>query len=386
MVLGIKLLIGVFSLSLILLFQAFIFYPLELLLSTFMTGDESKSTNYRPSITLIIAAYNEEDIIEEKIKNSLELSYPDIDIVVFSDASDDRTDEIVRSFDTQQVELQRIEGRVGKTACQNQVVENVSTDVVVFSDANSMYEPDAIERLVEEFDDGVGCVVGELRYEGGDVEGESLYWHYERLLKRLESRVHTLVTGNGAIYAVRTQSYVPLPRDAISDFAEPLAIIRNGESVKYAPNAVAKEHTEQSVTSELSRRARIVTRSWHTFLANRDLVNPLQHPKFSFQLLSHKVLRWLAPIFLIIVLVTNAIIAIWTDSALYYWLLACQGIFYMFATIGEILSRFEAEVPFIFHVPQYFVVSNYGMLNGLITYLRKGTIVTWETTERTENQ
>lgn len=374
----------VFWLAIISLLQTFVLYPVELLLWTFISPSEEGTTKKQPSVTLVIAAYNEEDVIEEKIKNSLKLTYSELDIVVFSDASDDRTDEIVRSFTDEGVELQRIEGRVGKTACQNRVVETLSTDFVVFSDANSMYDSDAIERLVKQFEDGVGCVVGELRYEGGNVEGESFYWRYEQLLKRLESAFHTLVTGNGAIYAVRAESYVPLPNDAISDFAEPLAIVRNGETVKYAPNAVAREYTGESVESELTRRVRIVTRSWHTFLTNRDLANPIRYPQFSFQVLSHKVLRWLAPILLVVAFVTNALLVVASSSPAYDWLLVGQVLFYALAIVGAVALKLGFDVPVVFHVPHYFVAANYGMFRGLLEFLRHGTVVTWETTDRTE--
>ncbi len=190
----------------------------------------------------------------------------------------------------------RIGGRVGKTERQNQVVSIVDTDFIVFSDANSMYEPDAIQKLIAQFSDDVGCVVGELRYrDDSDIEGESFYWKFEQFIKKLESRFNSLVTGNGSIYTTRTNSYVPLPRDVISNFAEPLAIVQSGKLVKYAPDAVTWENTGDSVDSELSRRIRIVIRSRNTVAEHRGLLNPIHYPTFSFQLFSHKVLRWLSP-------------------------------------------------------------------------------------------
>lgn len=372
-----------FWVLLFLVFQVYVLYPLELTLIPVGTrGSSSKGGGELPSVTLVVAAYNEESIIGEKVENSLALTYPleKLDVVVFSDASEDATDDIVRSYDD--VNLWRIEGRLGKTECQNRVVEHLDTDVIVFSDANSMYEPDAILNLVDEFHEGVGCVVGELRYSDGGVEGESFYWRYERLLKRLESRFNSLVTGNGAIYAVRRESYVPLSTDAISDFAEPLAIIRNGQSVKYAEDAIAVEQTGASLESELVRRVRIVRRSWSTLVANRDLLNPLQYPRFAFELSSHKAIRWLTPLFLPPLFICNLIL-VWTSgSLLYASLLVGQSTCYAFAFGGWLTTRTGRSPPTILHVPYYFLLSNYGMLLGLIAFLRDGTVVTWETASR----
>lgn len=375
----------VFFVSLLALAQTYVLYPLELWLLTSGDTEDAPAVADPPSVTLVVAAYNEEEIIEAKIQNSLDIDYPEekLDVVVFSDASSDRTDDIVRGYADQGVELRRIEGRVGKTVCQNQVTADLSSDIVVFSDANSMYEADSIRRLVERFEDGVGCVVGDLRYRDDD-SGESIYWRYERQLRRLESRFHSLVSGNGAIYAVRRESYVPLPHDEISDFAELLAIARNGERIEYAPEAVAVERTESSVEGELDRRIRIVNRSVNTLLRYRDLLNPIRHPKFSFQLWSHKLLRWLAPLALLGALGANVALALSADSWAFDGLLAGQLLCYGLAGVGALASRLGVETPLFVRIPHYFVVSNYGVLAGLLQYLRRGPIVTWETTGRDE--
>lgn len=364
-------------------------YVISMSLLSKLTKDEDleseKSIEDVPDVALIIAAYNEEEVIAEKIENSLKLEYPreKLEIIVFSDASDDRTDDIVRSYADKGVRLQRIEGRVGKTQCQNEVTEKVNSDIVVFSDANSMYEPDAIGNLIRGFSDGVGCVVGELRYrEGNNTEGESVYWKYEQLIKKLESEVGSLVTGNGSIYAVRKDSYVSLSPDMISDFAEPLAIISNGEVVKYAPNAVAWEDTGSSTQSELSRRIRIVTRCWNTVSDYSHLLNPIRRPLFSYQLLSHKLLRWLSPVFLILIGLSNVLLMALNPKRYYRVILSLQAAFYSAVVIGWFFNRFEKPAPTIIHVPYYFIVANYGMLVGLWNFLSGRNIVTWETTDR----
>lgn len=338
-----------------------------------------------PTVALIIAAYNEEEIIAQKIENSLELSYPSekLEIIVFSDASSDRTDDIVRSYAEQGVQLMRIEGRVGKTECQNRVAEAVESDILVFSDANSMYDADAISSLVRAFSPGVGCVAGELRYTAEDgVEGESVYWQYEQLLKTLESRVNSLVGANGSIYAVRASSYIPLARTATSDFAEPLAIVENGETVKYAANAVARERTGESTQSELSRRKRIVTRSWNTITDYTGLLNPLEHPVFSYQLFTHKLLRWLSPLFLLFVFVSNALLAGLSANVVFDVVFVLQLLFYGLAVVGFTTDQLSLPSLFYTHVPYYFLVANYGMSVGLFRFLRGMNVVTWETESR----
>lgn len=372
--------------SSLLVAHSYFLYPLVLsALVTAGLGDDPGPTGDLPSVALVIAAYNEEGVIGEKIENSLELDYPDdrLEIVVFSDASTDGTDEIVRSYADRGVSLLRIEGRVGKTECQNRAVEVTDGEVIVFSDANSMYEPDAIRRLVAGFDEGVGCVAGELQYrDSSEVEGESIYWRYESKIKQLESAFHSTVTGNGSIYAVHRSSYVPLPEDAISDFAEPLAIVDEGGRIKYEPDAVAWEDTGTSVGEELGRRSRIVTRSWHTVASYGHLLNPLAYPIFSFQLWSHKVLRWLTPVFLAAILVSTVGLAVTSASPLVLVVLGAQLICYGLAGTGAVLDRTGRETPTVVHIPYYFLVANYGMARGLANFLRGRNIVTWETVSR----
>lgn len=375
-----------FLLSGFALAHTYFLYPITLQLWTrFVSDREAAASEDRPSVALIIAAYNEEEVIAEKIENSLQLEYPEneLNIVVFSDASDDQTDEIVKKYEDQGISLVRIEGRVGKTECQNRIADFVDEDILVFSDANSMYESDAIIELVSKFTPTVGCVVGELRYqEGSSVEGESIYWQYESWIKRLESRFYSLVTGNGSIYAVKANSYVPQPVDAISDFTEPLSIVQDGERVVYASSAVAWEETEASTADELQRRVRIVTRSWNSIVRFGELLNPLRNTQFAYQLWSHKIFRWLSPCLLVGVLTTNFVLVFTVPSLFFELILAGQLSFYLLATIGWFIDQLALEDPFITHIPFYFVQANYGMLLGLIRFLRGNNIVTWETSNR----
>ncbi|MFC7041695.1 glycosyltransferase family 2 protein [Halonotius sp. GCM10025705] len=379
-------LLVLFSVGGFALLHAFLIYPLTLFsIKKVTSGTQCTPTTDLPSVGLVIAAYNEEDIISQKIENSLKLEYPadQLNIIVFSDASNDATDEIVRSYEDQNVTLERIEGRVGKTECQNRVAELIDEEILVFSDANSMYESDAVTELIRSFTPRVGCVVGELRYrDGSNVEGESVYWQYESWIKRMESGVNSLITGNGSIYAVRAESYYPQPADAISDFTEPLSILRNGETVKYAPTAVAWEDTEANVQDELSRRIRIITRSWNSIVRYSDLLNPFLHPGIAYQLWSHKILRWLSPVFLVIIAVSNIALVALTDSILYTILLIGQAAFYSLAIAGYLSEKDYLKHRTITHVPFYFLQANYAMLYGLVNFLQGSNIVVWDTSDR----
>jgi len=340
---------------------------------------------YQPTVAIIIAAYNEEAVIGEKIENSLKLEYPreKREIIAFSDASSDRTDKIVESYTDQGVKLLRIEGRKGKTYCQNEAVKIATGEILVFSDANSMYQPDAINKLVRHFaDERVGCVAGELRYRGGGeaVEGERTYWRYDQTLKRLESKVSSLVTANGAIYAVRKNFYEPLQADVISDFVEPLRIAQKGYRVIYEPEAVAWETTAKDPKKEFQRRVRIVTRSVHSLLRGKSLLgllNPFRYGFFSIQLWSHKVLRWFSGIFLVLILVLN--IPLVEHSWIYAVTMAGQGFFYLLALWGFTSEKvLERQAPKLPHVAYYFCLSCYAMLKGVYLGLRGRTMVTWQ--------
>lgn len=377
----------VFVVSLVGLFHAYVFYPLSLAVVPTRAEQQSHADggeDVLPTVTVAIAAYNEQGVLEAKLENTLALDYPRdrLQIVVVSDGSTDGTDAIVRSY-ADDVDLFRVEGRVGKTACQNRLVGAVDSEIVVFSDANSFYEPNAIRALVEAFEPGVGCVVGDLRHvETNRVSGEHLYWRYEQFVKRLESRVSTVVTGTGAIYAVRRTSYVPLPAETISDFAEPLALIDRGERVSYTSAAVAWERMSGSVSAELRRRIRIATRVWRTGLRWKHLFNPVSRPIIAYQLLSHRGLLGVTPLLVFGLMTSTAVLAV-AQGGLFYdgvlWLLLslCS-----LAVIGELARRLDMWTPTIVSISHYLLFAILGVVIGLAKYLHGGTVVTWETLDR----
>ena len=279
-------------------------YPALLALTATMVRNRNMDELAEPSVSLIIAAYNEESVIGDKLKNSLELSYPrdKLEVIVASDGSTDQTNNIAISYQSRGVVLLTFP-RTGKTGVQNQVAKRARGEILVFSDANALYRPDAIGKLVRNFSDpDVGGVCGQLDYLVG-AEGagssESLYWRYEKFIKRRESELSSVVGANGSIYAVRRSDYVQLDEDMISDLVEPLALVRSGKRVVYEPQAVSIEDASTSYGIEFRRKVRILTRSIRGLLRMRQLLNPSRFGIFAVQLIMHKLLRFLTPVFLI---------------------------------------------------------------------------------------
>jgi cellulose synthase/poly-beta-1,6-N-acetylglucosamine synthase-like glycosyltransferase len=294
-------LIAIVVLSFAVVAYSFIGYPM--LLSGIVRVRGARPVRRRdivPHVSFVISAYNEAAVIRAKLTNALRLDYPEelLQIVVVSDASNDGTDEIVAEF-APRVELLRQETRRGKTAGLNRTIPILRGDVVVFSDANAMYEPDALRKLVRSFADAdVGCVTGEARYQAdgravADV-GERAYWDYEIQIKRLETQVGSMVGGDGAIYAIRRQLWQTLPEDAINDFLNPLQIVAAGWRAVYEPEAICHEETAGHVRTEYKRRVRIVSRSWRAVFLVPAVLNPFRVGLFAWSLLSHKLLRWLS--------------------------------------------------------------------------------------------
>lgn len=260
-----------------------------------------RKADVTPSATLIISAYNEAAVIGKKLDNALALVYPPglLEIVVVSDASDDGTDAILAQYAGRGVRLLRQPERRGKTAGLNWALPQLTSEIVIFSDANAIYNPDALLKLARNFGDpDVGCVTGEARYlVDGDAAadvGERLYWRYEMLVKRLETAVGSMVGGDGAIYGIRRALWQTLPDNAINDFLNPLQIVASGWRAVYEPDAICYEETAGGVRVEYKRRIRIVSRSWRAVFQARGVLNPFKVGLFAWSVISHKVLRWMS--------------------------------------------------------------------------------------------
>ena len=335
-----------------------------------------------PAVTLIISAFNERDVIAQKIDNSLALDYPPehLDILVVSDASDDGTDEIVEGYAEQGVRLLRMPERGGKTVGLNAAAEAAASDVLVFSDANAMYRPDAIRALVANFaDPEVGAVVGESTYSdsANDAEkSESAYWKYETAIKRLETRIGSVVGGDGAIYAIRKEYYRPMVADALSDFVNPLQIVAQGKRCVYEPAAVSIEEAAGSYDKEFRRKVRIVNRAWRATMSMKALLNPIRFGQFAWMLISHKLLRWLVPVFLAGILMLN--IALSGRHAVFAVTMAAQVLFYGLAALGALLRK-RYGLTMALYVPYYFSLVSVASLLGIFEAYQGKTYTTWST-------
>ena len=296
----------VFVLSLVAFLYVYVGYPLLLQLLVWLRGPRTvRRGSAQPRVSLVISAFNEADVIAGKVRNALALQYPAelLEIVVVSDASSDGTDEIVKSFADPRVRLHRQAERRGKTAGLNAVMPTLSGEIVVFSDANALYEPNALLMLVRNFADSeVGCVTGEARYLKGNRStadvSERAYWNYEIWIKRLETAVGSMVGGDGAIYAIRRNLWQTLPENAINDFLNPLQIVGAGWRGVYEPKAICHEETAAGIRREWKRRVRIISRSWRAVFQAPHVLNPFRVGFFAVSLISHKVLRWFSGIFL----------------------------------------------------------------------------------------
>lgn len=336
-----------------------------------------------PSVTLVISAFNEQDVIAAKIENSLALDYPvsNLEILVVSDCSDDATDQIVASYASRGIQLLRMPSRSGKTAGLNRAVASARGEIIVFSDANSMYNRTALRMLVRNLaDPQVGAVTGEQRYEvaSGDQAGESenLYWRYEQFIKRMETRLGSVVGGDGAIYAVRRELYEPLRSEDLSDFVNPLQVVAKGWRNVYESLAVAMEAPSKDLEREYRRKVRIVNRAWRGMLRVPATLNPLRVGIFSWQVWSHKLLRWLVPVFLMGVLLSSLTLAF--QASIYALALTGQVLFYSLAIAGW-LRRRQMDSPAVLSIPYYFCLVNAASLQGIADAMRGKTYTKWTT-------
>lgn len=344
----------------------------------------SHSAEAWPTLTLLIAAYNEEAVIERRIRNALEMDYPRdrLEIVIGLDGCSDGTAEIVRGFAQHGVRLLDFEERRGKASVVNKVMNLVEGEIVLMSDANTDIDPQAARRLVQWFQDSrVGVVVGRLiltdPLSGRNADG--LYWKYETFLKRCEGRLGALLGANGAIYAIRREFYIPIPAETIiDDFVIPLlAKLRSGCAIVYDCNAVATEETPPDVSSEFHRRARIGAGGFQSIALLWQLLDP-RRGWVAFTFLSHKVLRWLCPFFLVGLLASNFIL--W-DGLFFRWVLAAQLVFYGVSLLAAFAPE-ELRLPKAIRLMLMFTSMNAALLVGFLRWLRKGQNAAWRRTAR----
>ncbi|MGB7540912.1 MAG: glycosyltransferase family 2 protein [Burkholderiales bacterium] len=377
---------GIFWVMVAGIFYTYAGYSLTILLLAQFVRRPIRRAAIEPRVTYLITAYNEEKNIQAKLAQVLSLDYPHdrLEIMVASDGSTDRTDDIVRQFADRSVRLVRVEGRVGKTETQNRAVREAMGEVIIFSDATTFYERSAIRNIVRNYaDPGVGAVSGRYEYRnptGAPIGfGSILFWKYENLIKTLQTRIRTITGCCGCIYSVRRDLYEPLPADIISDLVEPLKILEKGYRIVFEPEAIAYEETTERTAEEFNMRVRVVTRGMRGLWYMRKLFNPLRFGFVSLQLLSHKVLRWLVPVFLFLLFASN----LWLlDSSWFYdAVLALQLAFYGIAALGFLAERMNIALKLL-TIPLYFVTVNAAAVVAMYRIFKGYKAVTWETVRR----
>lgn len=352
----------------------------------YLGGNERRRPAARlglPGVSVLIAAYNEQDCIEQRIENLLAQDYPPdkLEILVGSDASTDGTDAIVQRYAARGVKLSRAE-RAGKAGVLSRLVALAKGEVLVMTDANTHFERDAIRRLVQPLrDERVGLVCGRLRLHSpaGAPVAESAYWKLESLLKLYESRRGCVMGANGGIYAVRKHLFPPLPAGTVvDDFVAALRVLAAGSKVSYEPEAVGHEEAAPDHAGEYRRRVRIAAGCFRALSQHRDLLSP-RHGFTAFALWSHKVLRWLVPHALVIALVTNLFLA--RAGTFYAVALLGQCTVYALAALS-LLGMTPRHVRAVADAAAHFVEMNAALLVGFVKYSRGAQGQTWVRTER----
>jgi cellulose synthase/poly-beta-1,6-N-acetylglucosamine synthase-like glycosyltransferase len=371
-----------FWLAASLLFYVYAGYPLLLALVGLFVRRPRAEAGYTPKISVLIAAYNEEEAIERKLQQTLALEYPHgkLEVLVLSDCSTDRTDEIVNAFPDSRVRLVKMPERRGKTHAQNHGVKEATGEVIIFSDATAIYHPKALLYLACNYQDpSVGGVSGRYQYfDPGQQSptglGSVAFWNYENLIKKMQSRIRTITGCCGCIYSVRKAAYTELPADIISDLVQPLQAIKKGYRVLFEDRALAYEETTQSTGEEFSMRVRVVTRAMRGLLSVSDLLMPWKFAWPAFQLWSHKIMRWTVPLFLIVLLAANTLLI---DSRLYRFTLAVQLFFYAAALLNMLLPLHRQWKPL--GIPLFFCTLNAAALVSMWEICRGRKYVTWQT-------
>ena len=355
-------------------------YPLVLSAIALLRPRPVRRGEWTPSVTILVPAYNEAACIAGTIENKLALDYPAerLEITVVSDASEDGTDDIVRRYADRGVKLLRTAARQGKAAALNEAIRHANGEIVVFSDANSTFAVDAVRRMVENFTDPrVGYVTGNLQYLHGEEasgRGSGAYMRYENWLRRIETRVDSVIGVNGGVDAMRRRLYAAVPADQITDFVLPLRVIAAGFRVVFDERVHSSERANQELGSEFRMRVRVALRALRGLVYMRQALNVVRVPLPAFCIFSHKILRYLSFLFLAGALIINAILAARNPS--YIPLLLLQVAFYALALLG-LTRNLPGALRRLTALPTYFLVSNVAFGIAALRFARGDVVATW---------
>jgi len=340
-----------------------------------------KKSDIQPTLSILIAAYNEAKHIEQKIENTMALRYPKdkVEILVGSDGSADDTAALVKKYGSKGVRLLEFQANRGKTAVQNDLVSHSEGEILVFTDAASFLRSDALERLVQSFaDERVGCAAGRMEFvhvgSNITVQSQGLYWRYESRIRQLESNLGRLIGVDGPLYAVRRSCYVPLAGNMISDLMTPLMVLRQGRRTILEPEAIVYEDPTRKSGQELKTRRRITLRGLTSLFAHRELFNSPKRAGLALQIVLHKVLRW----FVGPLVMANAFACVMLSG---HWLFAAILILYSVfgaaALSGWIVDKCGGKNRLLM-VPYYFTLVNLAATLGIIDFVMRKQAISWK--------
>ncbi len=383
-----------FFISLFIIFYSYIGYGIVIWLlvkiKNAVSGKKKLPANdFHPPVTLIIAAYNEADFIEQKIANSLQLNYPEdqLQLLFITDGSNDVTPDIIKQYP--RITLLHSDERRGKVAAMHRAMGFVNTPYVVFSDANTLLNKDSLINIVRHYQDPkVGGVAGEKKViattqDGTAGAGEGLYWKYESFLKQMDSDFYTVVGAAGELFSVKTDLYEnPGATTLLDDFVISLRVCQKGYTVKYAADAFASETPSASLEDEQKRKVRIGAGGFQSMLMLLPLLNFFKYPRLSFQYVSHRVLRWaICPFLLPVILLLNIVLVIYEQGFIYQLILLLQVLFYAAAAGGWVLHKRNIKSKLLY-VPYYFLFINVCLYLGFVRFVKGRQTVLWEKAAR----
>lgn len=353
------------------------------------------SENNLPTVTLFITAFNEQDYVDQKVNNSNALNYPNnrLKQVWVTDGSDDNTNSLLKKHDNITIHFKP--ERNGKIHAMNRGMDFIDSDLVVFSDGNTLLGENTIMEMVKLFSNAkVGCVAGEKRIflkdkDGAASAGEGFYWKYESWVKNLDSKVGSTIGAAGELFAIRSHLFQKIENDTIlDDFIISLRIAMQGYRVDYSPKAYAIENASANISEEMKRKVRIAAGSIQAVTRLKALLNPFKHGGLSIQYFSHKIFRWLvAPISLILLLILNITIIFqigFNTDNLYTQIGILQALFYFMVLMGLLLKNKNIKLSWLF-IPYYFFMANYAMWLGFFKFLRGKQSVNWERAKRAKS-
>lgn len=345
-------------------------------------GQIAPNTNHQdwPFVTFLIPAYNEQNVIRQKVENTLNLDYPKerLRITVVSDGSTDQTNDMLASYSENEIHFIARPKRRGKTTVLNKVIPKLEGEIIVLSDASGLLQPDALKKLVRHFKDpNVGCVSGVYSFETEDESlrsmTERIYWQYETFLKKYESQVHSVIGAHGALYGFRRHLFEPLDKKAINDdFILPMQIIRQGYRVLYEPDAIVIERESTNLNGEFQRRIRINVGNFQMIYVLHSLLNP-KRGRVALQFISHKVLRTMSPIFILLLP-----LACWlAEAPIYRLMLNLQAAFYLVGFLGYLQEFLGLRIRYLY-MPFYFLMGNVAAVFGFVRFILKKQSILWK--------